>query len=111
MADDVGEPIITRRAALYALAAILGGSGGSLVTDILKDPRPDPYTGRDGLRDKVEIMKRLDRQRDAMETLKDKLHAIELHHQDIENQVRHHQDAFERFQRHIDSPKHTPRPH
>lgn len=68
---------------VYALLAVVAGGGGSVAWNTVIDPRPDAYTGNDGLRDKMEIMRRLERKRDDIEELRLSLHRLELEIHDI----------------------------
>jgi len=108
--DERTESLITGRAALYALAAIIGGGGGSLVMDQVRDPRPDPYTGSDGLKDKVEIYARIDRVTSKIERLKDDVHKMELDHRDMTNAQHHFRELLVDMQKHLNEHKDSKHP-
>lgn len=75
------------RAAIFVLAGLAAGSGGSAVYDVVRDPRPNPYTSIDAARDKRETYKRIDKLTAKLELMLEKLHKMELERRDMLNDI------------------------
>lgn len=89
---------VSPRAAAYILAAIMGGGGASLLTDMVHPPRPDPYTGEDGIRDRAEWRRLHERQRIEISEIQKRLRDIELLDKALTSELAH---VHERLDEHL----------
>lgn len=86
--NEIDKP--TTKLLVLVIAVILGGAGGSLGFRVVDNPRPDPFTGTDGVKMETRLEAKIEKLETLMREHEKEAEVWKLKIQDNKNRLDYH---------------------